>query len=49
MRPRPDSPGLGLGLPLIARLSASLEVATAESGGTRLCMSFPLAGDRIAA
>ncbi len=49
MRPRPDSPGLGLGLPLIARLSASLEVATGETGGTRLCMSFPVAGERVAA
>jgi serine/threonine-protein kinase RsbW/stage II sporulation protein AB (anti-sigma F factor) len=49
MRPRPDSPGLGLGLPLIARLSTSLEVATGDAGGTRLCMTFPLEGDRVAA
>jgi serine/threonine-protein kinase RsbW/stage II sporulation protein AB (anti-sigma F factor) len=49
MRPRPDSPGLGLGLPLIARLSASLEVATGDAGGTRLCMTFPLAAERVAA
>lgn len=48
MRPRPDSPGLGLGLPLIARLSASLEVSTGERGGTTLCMTFPL-GDRTLA
>ncbi len=49
MRPRPDSPGLGLGLPLIARLTASLEVATGDTGGTRLCMTFPLEGERVAA
>jgi serine/threonine-protein kinase RsbW/stage II sporulation protein AB (anti-sigma F factor) len=48
MRPRPDSPGLGLGLPLIARLTASLEVSTGERGGTTLCMTFPL-GDRTMA
>jgi len=49
MRPRPDSPGLGFGLPLIARLSASLEVSTGDAGGTRLCMTFPLSGAQVAA
>jgi serine/threonine-protein kinase RsbW len=43
MRPRPDSPGMGLGLPLIAQLAETFEVASPVSGGVRLCMRFPLA------
>jgi serine/threonine-protein kinase RsbW len=42
MIPRPDSPGLGLGLPLIARTARSLEVRRGETGGTEMRMSFPL-------
>ena len=42
MLPRPDSPGLGLGLPLIAQLVDGFEVAAREGGGTRLCMRFAL-------
>jgi serine/threonine-protein kinase RsbW len=42
MTPRPDSPGLGLGLPLIAQLADDLQVDTA--GGTTLVMRFALAG-----
>lgn len=42
MRPRDDSPGLGLGLPLIGRLAARTEVVRPPDGGTRLCMRFPL-------
>jgi anti-sigma regulatory factor (Ser/Thr protein kinase) len=42
MVPRPDSPGLGLGLPLIANLAETLEVGTAEGGGTELRMRFAL-------
>jgi serine/threonine-protein kinase RsbW len=42
MLPRPDSPGLGLGLPLIAQLVDGLEVGTREGGGTALCMRFAL-------
>jgi anti-sigma regulatory factor (Ser/Thr protein kinase) len=42
--PRPDSPGLGLGLPLIARLTTSFEVRPGPSGrGTELAMAFPIA------
>ena len=43
MTPRPDSPGLGLGLPLIANLSDQLEIHDGPDGvGTELRMSFPL-------
>jgi anti-sigma regulatory factor (Ser/Thr protein kinase) len=45
MRPRPDSPGAGLGLPLIAEVADSLSVSTGRGGrGTELCMTFPRAG-----
>jgi serine/threonine-protein kinase RsbW len=40
MRPRPDSPGLGLGLPLISQMTHSFEVLQPEEGGTVLCMRF---------
>jgi serine/threonine-protein kinase RsbW len=41
MRPRHDSPGLGLGLPVIARLTSSLEVRSgAGDEGTTLVMAF---------
>jgi serine/threonine-protein kinase RsbW len=42
MMPRPDSPGLGLGLPIIAQLTESLEVHRSADGGTEMRMSFPL-------
>jgi serine/threonine-protein kinase RsbW len=42
MRPRADSPGAGLGLPLIARVAASLSVSTPPDGGTEVAMTFPL-------
>lgn len=44
MSPRIDSPGLGLGLPLIAQTAHSLEVRPAPSGGTEMRMSFRLPG-----
>jgi serine/threonine-protein kinase RsbW/stage II sporulation protein AB (anti-sigma F factor) len=40
MTPRTDSPGLGLGLPLISQLADSIQVRTAEDG-TEIHMSFP--------
>jgi serine/threonine-protein kinase RsbW len=43
MRPRPDSPGLGLGLPLIAQLATHVDI-TSEAGTTVL-MHFALRGD----
>jgi len=38
--PRADSPGLGLGLPLIATLTESLELATGEDDATEVRMTF---------
>jgi serine/threonine-protein kinase RsbW/stage II sporulation protein AB (anti-sigma F factor) len=40
IRPRPDSPGLGLGLPLVARLATSFEMQSPPEGGSRICMHF---------
>ena len=40
MKPRPDSPGLGLGLPLIAQMATSFEVHEGTAGGTEVRMSF---------
>jgi serine/threonine-protein kinase RsbW len=42
MQPRMDSPGAGLGLPLIARLADSFSVSEPADGGTELSMTFPL-------
>lgn len=43
MLPRTDSPGLGLGLPLIAQMTESLEVHDRDGGGTEIRMAFALA------
>jgi len=40
--PRADSPGLGLGLPLIATLAESLELGTGTNEETEVRMSFRL-------
>jgi anti-sigma regulatory factor (Ser/Thr protein kinase) len=42
MAPRADSPGLGVGLPLIASLSDTLELGTVANGGTEVRMAFAL-------
>ena len=42
MVPRTDSPGLGLGLGLIARLTDALEISSAGGRGTQLRVSFAL-------
>ena len=42
MRPRIDSPGLGLGLPLVGRLADRVDITAARGGGTRVSMSFSL-------
>jgi serine/threonine-protein kinase RsbW len=38
--PRADSPGLGLGLPLIATLTESLELGTGDDDSTEVRMTF---------
>jgi anti-sigma regulatory factor (Ser/Thr protein kinase) len=43
MMPRLDSPGLGVGLPFIADIADTLDIASGEGGGTELRMSFRLA------
>ena len=40
MRPHPDSPGLGMGLPVITALAGSVEIETLR-GGTAIRMRFP--------
>ena len=40
--PRADSPGLGLGLALIARVASAMEIRTRERGGAEICMRFAL-------
>jgi serine/threonine-protein kinase RsbW/stage II sporulation protein AB (anti-sigma F factor) len=40
--PRPDSPGLGLGLPTIGRLCDSMSISGSAVGGTDVCMGFAL-------
>lgn len=40
LKPRHDSPGLGIGLPLIAALAERMEADDSPSGGTRLRMWF---------
>lgn len=43
MRPRADSPGLGVGLPLMTQMAQSLEFRTNPGGGTEVAMRFALA------
>lgn len=40
MAPRPDSPGMGLGLPLIATLTQRFDIRAGTEGGTRVCAWF---------
>lgn len=47
--PRPDSPGLGLGLPLIATLAESLELGTDDLDHTEVRMTFRLDEQEAAA
>jgi serine/threonine-protein kinase RsbW/stage II sporulation protein AB (anti-sigma F factor) len=42
LAPRVDSPGLGLGLGLIAQVADSADVRTPETGGTEVVMRFNL-------
>ena len=47
MPPRSDSPGLGLGLPLISDLATSLEIADGDGSGTVLHMTFALHAPQV--
>ena len=47
--PRTDSPGLGLGLPLIATLAESLELGTDDAQRTEVRMTFRLGEEQAAA
>jgi serine/threonine-protein kinase RsbW/stage II sporulation protein AB (anti-sigma F factor) len=49
MLPRPDSPGLGLGLPLIATLTETLELGRSPDNRTEIRMTFRLQPDGEAA
>lgn len=49
MMPRIDSPGLGMGMPIIGQISSVYEVHTAISGGTTLSMRFAVEAHRPAA
>lgn len=40
--PRSDSPGLGVGLPLVAKLAQHFRVETRPTGGTSVSMVFPV-------
>ena len=40
LKPRLDSPGLWLGLPLIAQISARSEIVSSEHAGTEVIMRF---------
>jgi len=42
MLPRTDSPGLGLGLPLIVELAESVDIDSRVGVGTRVAMEFAL-------
>jgi anti-sigma regulatory factor (Ser/Thr protein kinase) len=44
MAPRVDTPGLGVGLPVIAAIAQSVEIGTPEGGGTEVRMHFALSG-----
>jgi serine/threonine-protein kinase RsbW len=43
LRPRPDSPGLGVGLPLMAAVAQRLETRRTASGGNELRAWFSVA------
>jgi len=42
MAPRVDSPGLGLGLPLVGRVAQRVDIRAQAGGGTVVSMSFEL-------
>jgi serine/threonine-protein kinase RsbW len=44
MAPRVDSPGLGLGLPLVGRVAERVDITAQAGGGTLVSMRFDLDG-----
>jgi serine/threonine-protein kinase RsbW len=42
MAPRDDSPGLGLGLPLVGRIARRVDITAPAGGGTLVSMYFSL-------
>jgi serine/threonine-protein kinase RsbW/stage II sporulation protein AB (anti-sigma F factor) len=44
LAPRPDSPGLGLGMPLMASVTSRFQVVS-DGAGTEIHMAFALPGD----
>ena len=42
MAPRHDSPGLGLGLPLVGRIASRVDISASVGGGTLVSMCFSL-------
>lgn len=42
MAPRTDSPGLGLGLPLVGRIAKRVDITARAGGGTLVSMCFSL-------
>jgi serine/threonine-protein kinase RsbW len=45
--PREDSPGMGLGLPMISQIVDDLRISEPEGGGTELRMSFTMPAEPI--
>jgi anti-sigma regulatory factor (Ser/Thr protein kinase) len=43
MKPRPDSPGLGIGLPLMTGTTQALKFSEVPDGGTKVTMRFAMA------
>ena len=46
MQPRSDSPGLGLGLPLVGQLATTVDLREPPGGGAELCVTFAAPGVR---
>ena len=44
LAPRPDSPGLGLGMPIMAQLSERFEIVSGPEG-TEIHLAFPVAAE----
>jgi anti-sigma regulatory factor (Ser/Thr protein kinase) len=49
LRPRQDSPGLGLGMALMMQVSAGIDVVDRSDGGTELTLRFVVAPERARA